>query len=131
MMKFGTVALAATILAGSPAWADQCIWVSKPVADAALQYIRPGVVLQEYCPTCDHKPGERATKTVVRSVATKVPAADYVTVVVNGSNELDLAYVFVGGDKPGGVWQNLGALTQCDLIGDDNLDVLPPNLVAP
>lgn len=117
-----TLALAGT---AAPALADQCLWIPKATSSQALSYLSKGAVVQEYCAPCNDA---TAKKTVIDTTTLKTQDAQNVTIVANGNNELDLAYVYVGGDKRGGSWQNLAMLVKCEV--SDVPKVLPGNKVA-
>ena len=124
-MRF-SAAFLGFVIVGTPALADQCAWLTKAQADTALKSLAKGAVIQEYCAPCKDA---KAKKTVVQSTTLKTQDPTSVTIVANGDNELDIAYVYVGGTTGRKVWTNLGMLAKCD-VSDVPKD-LPANLVAP
>lgn len=96
-------------LVAMTAWADQCAWISKANAEAAVERLTPGSEWLAYCEPCGDK------KPVLGHVgrATAGPADDhhFFQVDVDGA-EVDLAYTYVHapGDK---AFTNLATLVGC------------------
>lgn len=114
----GCLALAAT-----PAWADQCSWNSKPVAEKALTYLKVGSIAQEFCRPCSDK---MAKKITIATAESKQVDTNYYQVQLNGEG-VDLAYIFVQ-QKGSKTWTNLGRLVKCE-DDIDNDKTLPATLV--
>ncbi len=118
---------AVVLFALSPrAFADQCAWVTRPVADKAAALLRTGETLQEICRPC----GDTKAKPLVIANAVVARATDpkYYEVRVNGRG-LDLAYVFVRNKSD---WLNLGLTVKCGVaVQDTKLKLEPKDLSAP
>ncbi|MDB5592069.1 hypothetical protein [Enterovirga sp.] len=125
MVRFVT-ALGALCFVSAPALADQCAWIPAAQANAALKHLTKGTVIQEFCGPCKDT---RAKKTVINSTSLKTQNPQFVTVVANGTSELDIAYVYVKGQQA--AWTNLAALVGCAIDASDTPRTLPPAMVAP
>src|SRR5687767_12245915 len=95
--------------------ADQCAWIPKATAEAAMPFLQPGATWAQLCEPC----GETAP--VVRKVEAKPvirPTSDpkLFEVVVDG-HPIDLAYVFVVRQESDTKLGNLAFLTECPNTG--------------
>ncbi|AFY88332.1 MAG: hypothetical protein CLLPBCKN_001244 [Chroococcidiopsis cubana SAG 39.79] len=74
------------------AWADQCAYVSKEQALAAVSRLQVGQTIYQLCEPCgDRIPNQIAIQDLA---AATTGSQDYWEVRVNGAN-VDLAYIFV------------------------------------
>jgi len=111
-MRALALSLAVVVVAlSAPARADQCAWVSEPIAQGARTRLAPGTEVLFFCELCD---GDTPKKDVVRTVEITKPDPGFFEVVVNG-NGIDLAYTFV--KRSGNTWDNLARLAECETSG--------------
>jgi hypothetical protein len=102
-----TLALLASVI--PEALADQCAWVDAPTAKAAASRLGKARSYRVWCEPCgEAAPGPAAQ---VRQVNVQPTGTGSFQVVVNGSEELDLAYTLV--PDAGGRWVNLGLAVTC------------------
>ena len=112
IQMFKTRNLTLTLLAclmTSPVWADQFQLISAEQAGKALDFLKPGGTIVEFCEPCGDKdfyskPQEAITD--IQAVAEK----EYWAVNVNGKN-VDLAYTFVRNAE--GSFLNVSKLADC------------------
>lgn len=115
-MKAGLASIAASLVwAGgliTPVWADQCAWVGKSQAIAALNYLSIGQTVYSFCELC----GEKVPKPVLinKLAVTSAPDGKLWQVSVNNEN-IDLAYTYVRYEPKYQV--NLAILTKCPADG--------------
>ena len=110
-----------TLWLAVPASADQCAWVSKANADAALEHLAPGAEWLSFCEPCgDTKP---ALKRVGR--ATAAPAGGRFFEVSIDGQPVDLAYTFVHTTGDTG-FTNLAKLVDCPATGVSRRIAWPP-----
>jgi hypothetical protein len=114
------LALLGLSLASEVAHADQCAWVTEPVANGARARLRPGTEILHLCEPC----GDVARSETVRTVEITKPQADSWELVVNGE-PVDLAYVFV--KRAGNTWDNLARLAECETSGVSSEVEYPPS----
>jgi hypothetical protein len=97
----------------SPAVADQCAWVGKSQALAALNYLSIGQTIYSFCELC----GDKAPKPVLidkLSIINADNTGKFWKVLVNNDN-IDLAYTYI---KYSPKYQvNLAVITKCPAEG--------------
>ena len=98
-------------LAPSAALADQCAYIKKAQATAAARFVKPGMVIREYCEPCGQRTPSASTALTVKEVAaTPVGGPEnFWELSVNGRG-LDLAYTYVPFK---GRYVNLATLAKC------------------
>jgi hypothetical protein len=105
----------AILLSFTAAQADQCAWIPKATAEAAVKYLQPQAEWASYCEPCgDSKPtyGKVVEGAQIRTTS----APDLWEVVVDGK-AVDLAYVFVLRRPSDNKLGNLAFLTGCPTSG--------------
>ena len=109
----------------TPAAAQTCAWMPKPLAEEAVRFLTEGRETQYFCAPCRDR---RATKSVVQE--TEIRAIDTYNhqVLINGQ-PTDLAYLYLY-DPRRRSWRNLGLAIRCH-EEDDVPPTLPANRVAP
>lgn len=119
-MKAIFLGLGLALLCQIPALADQCSYVSKQQAIAALERLKVGQNMYKFCEPC----GETSPQTVkINSLsATTVNYQNYWQVKVNNAG-IDLAYTYVNSSN-GNRWINLAAAIDCPARG---VSVILPN----
>jgi hypothetical protein len=108
------LALGAVLLLALPAFADQCIVVTRQQATAAAAHLKVGDTAWELCEPC----GEKALKPLpVRKVEVQhsgiTRRPDDYELAVSGES-IDLAYVFVRATDGQGGFSNLAHLAGCE-----------------
>lgn len=93
----------------SPAWADQCALISPEQAGKALDFLKPGGVIVEFCEPCGDKDFYSKPQQTINDVQA-VLEKEFWAVKVNGK-ELDLAYTFVRNAE--GSFVNVSKLADC------------------
>ena len=98
---------------GAPALADQCSYISKQQAIAAISRLSLNNTIYHLCESCGEK---FAKKALIHSLgANTVDYEDYWQIQVNGKG-IDLAYVFVD-SKLDGQLINLAIVADCKVEG--------------
>jgi hypothetical protein len=98
------------IAALSVAHADQCSWVTKANADAALEHLAEGSEWLSYCEPCgDAAPDHRTV-----GAATAAPVDDRFWQVSVDGKPIDLAYTFVRASADDPFFSNLARLVDCE-----------------
>lgn len=105
-------AVSTALLMCSSVLADQCQWVTKEQADAAMSHLKKGIEILSYCEPCESDKGH-LLKIYDLAVGIADASSGYYAIKVNG-NEQDLAYTFV---KDGNVYKNLAKLSKCPATG--------------
>lgn len=103
--------------------ADQCAWVSKATADAALKYLQPHAAYATLCEPCGEK-GPTYTAVDKGAVVRATPSEGLYEVVVDG-NPVDLAYVYVVRKPEDKKLGNLAFLVDCPTTGVSKTIPLP------
>jgi hypothetical protein len=96
----------------TPARADQCAWVGKSQAIAALNYLSIGQTIYNFCELC----GDKVPKPILinKLAVANTPDGKLWQVSVNNEN-IDLAYTYVRYEPKYQV--NLAILTKCPADG--------------
>jgi hypothetical protein len=101
----------AILLTLTAARADQCAWIPKATAEAAVRYLQPKAEWASYCEPCgETKPTYKVVAQGPQIRATASP--DLWEVVVDGQ-PVDLAYAFVVRNPGENKLGNLAFLTGC------------------
>lgn len=106
--KLILVALFSGILMNS-AWADQCALISAEQAGKALDFLKPGGTIVEFCEPCGDKDFYSKPDQLIADIQAR-QEQEYWSVKVNGK-ELDLAYTFVRNAE--GSYLNVSKLANC------------------
>ncbi|MEQ1564694.1 MAG: hypothetical protein ABMA64_03565 [Myxococcota bacterium] len=108
---------------GAEAQADQCAWITKAQADAAVRRLTPGSEWLPWCEPCGDAIPARAKK-VGRATASPVDSGGFWEVSIDGA-PVDLAYTYVhdGADKG---FTNLALLSDCPATGVTRRTPWPP-----
>lgn len=93
----------------SLAWADQCALISAEQAGKALDFLKPGGTIVEFCEPCGDKDFYSKPRVIINAVEAAAEK-EYWSVTVNGQ-ELDLAYTFVSNAE--GSFLNVSKLANC------------------
>ncbi|HPY40481.1 MAG TPA: hypothetical protein PLM98_08190 [Thiolinea sp.] len=89
--------------------ADQCALISPEQAGKALDFLKPGGTIVEFCEPCGDKDFYSKSQQIINDVQAKLEQ-EYWAVKVNGK-ELDLAYTFVRNAE--GSFLNVSKLADC------------------
>ncbi len=127
--SFLVAAIAAGFLAPGAAHADQCAYIKKAHATTAAGFVKPGMVLREYCEPCGERtPAESKPVTVTEVAVTRVGTPEeFWELTVNGRG-LDLAYTYVPFE---GRYVNLASLAKCPAEGVSTYLDVPVPVVPP
>lgn len=106
--KLILVALLSGILTNA-AWADQCALISVEQAGKALDFLKPGGAIVEFCEPCGDKDFYSKPEQTITDVQAR-QEQEYWSVRVNGTG-LDLAYTFVRNTE--GSYLNVSKLANC------------------
>lgn len=93
----------------SSAWADQCALISAEQAGRALDFLKPGGTIVEFCEPCGDKDFYSKPEQLIADIQAR-QEQEYWSVKVNGK-ELDLAYTFVRNVE--GSYLNVSKLANC------------------
>ena len=105
----------AVLLTLTTANADQCAWIPKATAEAAVTFLERGVTFATYCEPCgDPKP---VVATVAEGAKIRTTASPGLWEVVIDGKPVDLAYVFVVRRESDSRLGNLAFLTECPTTG--------------
>jgi hypothetical protein len=101
----------AILMTLTAARADQCAWIPKATAEAAVKYLPPKAEWVSYCEPCgDAKP---TPHTVVQSPVIRPTSAPDLWEVVVDSQPIDLAYIYVVRNPSDNKLANLAFLASC------------------
>ncbi len=106
--KLILVALSSGILMHA-AWADQCALISAEQAGNALDFLKPGGTMVEFCEPCGDKDFYSKPEQLITDIQAR-QEQEYWSVKANGK-ELDLAYTFVRNAE--GSYLNVSKLANC------------------
>lgn len=106
--KSWVLAVLTSVLA-TPVWADQCELISPEQAGQALDFLKPGGTIVEFCEPCGDKDFYAKPQQVITNIQA-VLEQEYWAVKVNGKG-VDLAYTFVRNAE--GSFLNVSKLANC------------------
>jgi hypothetical protein len=97
------------IAAMSVAHADQCSWVSRANAEAAVEHLKPGADWLAFCEPCGDTTPDKHTV----GEATAAPVNDRFWQVSIDGQPVDLAYTYVKESAGAAFYTNLAKLVDC------------------
>ncbi len=107
--KTWVLAVLATVLMTPTVWGDQCELISPEQAGQALDFLKPGATVVEFCEPCGDKDFYSKPQQVINDIQA-VLEQEYWAVKVNGKG-VDLAYTFVRNAE--GSFLNVSKLANC------------------
>ncbi|MEQ1502572.1 MAG: hypothetical protein ABMB14_10090 [Myxococcota bacterium] len=124
MIAMLSTLMSTLMLTMTDASADQCAWIPKATAEAAVKYLDRGATWASYCEPCDDPaPAVHTAGAPAQIRATSAP--DLWEVVVDGQ-PIDLAYVYVVRKPTDTKLGNLAFLVDCPTTGVGKTIPRPP-----